>query len=476
MKLQHCLDLHPLVQNRILWPRGSQTGSQRRGSGEGRVKQASTLSLYPFRVGTQKNAVSRAWKWVWNPFGVLLPHPASLLLLLLSSFIKALNSRGLNNDKDNSRPELLFFPGPLLLLLTKMNAVFVFGVALHWAALNYFLCQFDIIQNFIEYLGVWQTSTRLPVHTSCDFLWAASEWMRELCGMIMGSVLRCHGTRVSVTAPALACSGWTGLFASASRLLDECSLFMREYRALDDGPVLRTDGALCRHTQCLVIRCMKLSWRRLTQTQIRLSTSSLIFRSVVGLVVGCSATGGPGKGRRRDLYTASTLSWSSLEFRVCVFHSRPFPQSPQGTQWGSPVLTHTPFNFAYSVEMLSAPFSFMPELHHKIYTFWTEGENVRVYRYNNITSLISLQSSTLKDLPGVNHHMFTFWLRGLANSQDLGSPVGKQYPSKPGRWKPDKTKRKNESWMKAHGCVCRNNIFRLTAALSNSSLNADDVH
>lgn len=66
--------------------------------------------------------------------------------------------------------------------------------------------------------------------------------------MIMGSVLRCHGARGSVTAPALARNGWSGLFASASRLLDECSLFMREYRALDDGLVLRTDSALLSHT------------------------------------------------------------------------------------------------------------------------------------------------------------------------------------------------------------------------------------
>lgn len=57
---------------------------------------------------------------------VLLPHPEPLLLLLLLySFLKALNGRGLNNDnKDNSHPELLFFPGPLLLLLTKPCAVF----------------------------------------------------------------------------------------------------------------------------------------------------------------------------------------------------------------------------------------------------------------------------------------------------------------------------------------------------------------
>lgn len=113
------------------------------------------------------------------------------------------------------------------------------------------------------FLTTWlcvQTSIHFAVHTSSDFLSAASEWTSELCGMIMGSVLRCHGTRVSVTAPALARSGWTRLFASASRLLDECPLFMREYRALDDGLVLRTDGALSIHTlsQCLVMGCMKL--------------------------------------------------------------------------------------------------------------------------------------------------------------------------------------------------------------------------
>lgn len=154
----------------------------------------------------KKPAVSRAWKWAWKAFWgfvVLLPHPDPLLLLLLfSSFIKALNSRGLNNDKDNSRPELLFFPRPLLLLLPWTNAEFVSHTDLRWAFLSYFFETGIIIHNVLDYLVVCPNfnTFRSPHFFRLSF---SSEWMDEwavwhdygVCAALPWYSSLCNGTR-----------------------------------------------------------------------------------------------------------------------------------------------------------------------------------------------------------------------------------------------------------------------------------------